>query len=394
MIDIKDIPLLKDIHQSELNIEKRNRVNPLPWKGQFSPGLVEVLVNRFATDNDVILDPFVGSGTVLYECARFGIEGTGIEINPAAYILSKIYTLCNLPPRERHEIVNYVYKNIISIFLNNLNVQKLDNFISNLPTEIQNIIEAWVILADLNSNNSPSIMLKSWQKLYKLILSLPFSEKRIKVILSDARCIPLDDNLFSIVITSPPYVNVINYHQQYRKSVEFLGYNILDIAKSEIGSNRKNRSNRFLTVIQYAIDMTFVLKELCRVCKPSSKLIFVIGRESSIKGVKICNSEIIATLFHIMNIKLEGRYERLYMNRYGKKICEDILIGTVKKTDNKRSTDNIVNIGRSIGIGILHKISKSLHIDSKTKNLIEDAIESVDNVQPSPIMERDYVATS
>ena len=36
-----------------------------------------------------ILDPFAGSGTVLYECARKNISAYGIELNISAYLMSK-----------------------------------------------------------------------------------------------------------------------------------------------------------------------------------------------------------------------------------------------------------------------------------------------------------------
>ena len=65
----------------------------------------------------------------------------------------------------------------------------------------------------------------------------------------------INNDSIDFVITSPPYINVFNYHQNYRKSVEATGFNVLEVARSEIGSNRKFRSNRFLTVIQYALDI-------------------------------------------------------------------------------------------------------------------------------------------
>ncbi|HRF93979.1 MAG TPA: hypothetical protein PLZ51_02230, partial [Aggregatilineales bacterium] len=80
---------------------------------------------------------------------------------------------------------------------------------------------------------------------------MPYSTMPIDVILADARAMPVPQQSIDFVLTSPPYINVLNYHQQYRTSIESFGYNILQIAKSEIGSNRKHRSNRFLTVIQY-----------------------------------------------------------------------------------------------------------------------------------------------
>ena len=44
-------------------------------------------------------------------------------------------------------------------------------------------------------------------------------------------------------------------HQNHRAILELLGFDLLHVAASEIGSNRKNRGNRFRTVIQYALDM-------------------------------------------------------------------------------------------------------------------------------------------
>ncbi len=61
----------------------------------------------------------------------------------------------------------------------------------------------------------------------------------------------MQENQIDFVITSPPYINVFNYHQNYRQSAEILGWDLLKIAKSEIGSNRANRGNRFYTIIQF-----------------------------------------------------------------------------------------------------------------------------------------------
>lgn len=39
-----------------------------------------------------------------------------------------------------------------------------------------------------------------------------------------------NSQLATLLITSPPYINVFNYHQKYRRSVEALGYDVLAIA--------------------------------------------------------------------------------------------------------------------------------------------------------------------
>jgi hypothetical protein len=89
---------------------------------------------------------------------------------------------------------------------------------------------------------------------------------------------------------------VFNYHQNNRIAMESLRWQLLEIAKSEIGSNRKHRGNRLLTVAQYCRDMFDVFVELRRVLKPCGKAIFVIGRTSSVRGIPFQNGTIVSAL--------------------------------------------------------------------------------------------------
>ena len=81
-----------EISQASLNIEDKYRSNPFTWSGQFSPQLIQVLLSQYTTSDSVILDPFLGSGTVLLEAGRVGLTAFGTEINPAATTLGQ-----NLP---------------------------------------------------------------------------------------------------------------------------------------------------------------------------------------------------------------------------------------------------------------------------------------------------------
>jgi hypothetical protein len=125
---------------------------------------------------------------------------------------------------------------------------------------------------------------------------------------------------------------VFNYHQQYRRSAEALGWDLLAVARSEIGSNRKHRQNRFLTVIQYCLDMKDVLWELRRVCKESSRIVVVVGRESNVRKTRFFNGEIVAALAsRCAGFSFVARQERVFMNRFGEQIYEDLLHFDVMK---------------------------------------------------------------
>ncbi len=121
---------------------------------------------------------------------------------------------------------------------------------------------------------------------------------------ADARCLPVKNQTVDLVVTSPPYVNVFNYHQNNRPAMELLGWNILTVAKSEFGSNRKNRGNRFLTLVQYCVDVLETLLELKRVLKYEGRVVIIVGRESNIRGVSFQNGSIVATLALLSGFRL------------------------------------------------------------------------------------------
>jgi DNA modification methylase len=144
--------------------------------------------------------------------------------------------------------------------------------------------------------------------------------------LADARAVPLPTASIDFVITSPPYINVFNYHQHYRRSAELLGHDLLVVARSEIGSNRANRGNRFLTVVQYCLDIAAALKEMHRVCKPDARLILVVGHESKVLGVRFLNAELVTYIArHTKAFEVVQTQSRWYTNKFGFRIREDLI---------------------------------------------------------------------
>jgi len=189
------------------------------------------------------------------------------------------------------------------------------------------LLRALIVILDFYEHNiSPSKIFHNWSKIKSRVIDLPFSEVRIDLANRDARDSGLADGSVDLVVTSPPYINVFNYHQHYRASVEALGWNLLAVANSEIGSNRKHRQNRFLTVIQYCMDMNQALLEMKRVCSDQSRIIIVIGRESNVRKTRFFNAEIVAVLAsRCAGLRPLVRQERVFTNRFGMRIYEDLL---------------------------------------------------------------------
>ena len=378
-----------EIDQSLLDIDVKTRSNLFAWNGQFSPQFIETLLKHYATDGDYVADPFLGSGTVLYECARRGLSAYGIELNASAYLIAKVYEFVNVSDKDREKVISRI-DSLIAVLSKMDSEDSLNQIVkvakTDKDTRMRIVMSALVVLLDVYNNKiSHELIEKKWNGLKGILLNLPQSENKIKVEMGDARHMSLKDGCVDLIVSSPPYINVFNYHQKYRRSVELLGYDVLKIARSEFGSNRKNRGNRFLTVIQYCIDMAIALCEAGRVCKQGARLIYVVGRESRVLGVSFCNSELmflIAT--EILGYKCLLRQERAFKNRYGQNIVEDILHFS-RGARIRNDIDAVEKEARQLAVDfLLLKIKSTTKADTVT--FLEEAVEKASSVMKSEEM--------
>jgi len=381
------------IPQEKLDIIEKTRANLFAWRGQFSPQLIETILSFYCPSNSVILDPFVGSGTVLLEASYLSLEAYGFEINPAAYIMSHTYEFIN--DSQKKEVLKNL-RNIVDqefplrIFevsdqVENL-VDKLQNTRNMLPDRSKVLFDALVIILDVCKNKiTQEFIQKKFSHLSNIITKLPYSQKPIRVGLSDARSLPLKNNQIDFVVTSPPYINVFNYHQNYRQSAEILGWDLLKIAKSEIGSNRANRSNRFYTVVQYCLDMGDILKELARVSKQQARIVLIVGQESNVLGVPFYNADIIEKIgIKAKLFQKVLRQKRKFKNKFGKVIIEDII--NFINLNNQVSQEVIEQISREVAFEVLE--SSRLFVSSENQLFLESAIAKVNNIQKTPILDK------
>lgn len=386
MTIFEKIPIDKtSISQGELDIDNKTRSNLFAWNGQFSPQFVEALLSHYAQDGDVVIDPFAGSGTTLCEAARKGISAYGMELNASAYYMAKTYELANKSLPERKVLIDSVEQILTSISKTDEILPTITRAIQqNNPSALSALLSTLIILIDLFNNElSISLLHTKWTGLKKTVLEIPFSTAQIKVDMGDSRKLGCNSGEATLLITSPPYINVFNYHQKYRRSVEALGYDVLAIAKNEFGSNRKNRGNRLLTVIQYCIDMALSIKEAMRACCQNARMIYVVGRESNVLGYSFCNSRLIFEIAtEIFQLPFLLRQERAFKNRFGQMIYEDILHFENAQTEKFLSKEDIEDAARSIAVRILSEKAQ-MYPDSKNIELIFEAIERAENINRS-----------
>lgn len=400
-VDISEIESIVDkmpidkqsISQERLNLVNRERTSVFPWRGQFSPELVETLLDKYdAKTSSLVLDPFVGSGSTLFEAGRKGISCFGSEINPAAFEMARTACFINLDSKSREShileaelIVRKLSSQIEDRVLFSEKKSNSDIVESVLSESLTNplvyniVVNTLIRYAILRKNVKINRLWRAFSVHKDIIRKLPYSKNSINVFHNDARLLPLENETIDLIVTSPPYINVFNYHQNYRQTMELVKWDLLKIAKSEIGSNRKHRANRYLTVIQYAIDMLEALCEMKRVTRKDGRIIIVVGRESKIRNVSFQNYKIIAMLaIGGAGLNLVSRQERKFVTRFGDSICEDLL--------HFIPSDNSANLGasfaRKIGVKFL-EIAKT-SAQASVKEDIISAINTSEKVEASP----------
>lgn len=406
-VDTAVQPFGTSLPRTVLDIAEKNRSNLFAWRGQFSPQLVEALLRSYAPSETTVLDPFMGSGTVLVEAAARGHAVHGCEVNPAAYSMARLYEFCNVSAAQRSAIVSRAEAILRSQLGSQLPLLADDSEHSARGTRerilqkvrghdealVRALLEATLLMLDGTIEDGSSSVLASWKKVKAAVESVPAGPRPVTAHLADARALPLHADSVGFVLSSPPYINVFNYHHYYRASVEFLGWDPLRVARSEIGSNRKFRQNRFLTVVQYCIDMALVLMELDRVCSADARLILVVGRESNVELTPFFNSAIVSSLAtSVCGFSAVCQQERVFQNRFGQNIYEDLLHLAPGRHGDSAKVQGVIASARRHGVEVLRDARKRAPIDRL--RLLDQAIEGAGAVLPSPIAKPSELRTA
>lgn len=151
----------------------------------------------------------------------------------------------------------------------------------------------------------------------------------------DARKVPLSNDSVDIVITSPPYLNAIDYLRGHKLSLVWMGHSLnalRRIRSSNIGVERLLQANieshPIVTDIfekmegvqdlddrsqgmikRFLYDMKLLVTEVRRVLKPGGRVVFVVGN-STMRGVFVKNSLALANLAIAENFKLVSQIIR------------------------------------------------------------------------------------
>ncbi len=289
-----------------------------PYLGKFIPQLVEIFLRKYQPS--LVVDPFCGSGTTLVEAKTLGIESFGADISEFNCLLSKVKTATydvELVEREildalqqsvetgqarlleskdkytsssylrdwfapqaleelqsyQAGIQNYHYQDVLKIILSR-SARMTTHFDLDFPQKPQT--EPYECYKHSRICR-PTQNAKQFLKRYSLD-----TIKRIKeyaelrnqaeshVVWGDSRNVEFP--LCDLVITSPPYVGLIDYHEQHRYAYELLGLNWNE--ELEIGRAKKGTSQ---TAQQSYVDnIEMVFRNVKKYLKEDSRLVVIV----------------------------------------------------------------------------------------------------------------------
>jgi hypothetical protein len=361
-----------------MNFEKLRPIHP--FAARMAPEIAfEALKDLKKTA--IILDPMVGSGTVLRTISAYGFNGVGFDMDPLAVLMSRVWT-ATIDPKKLIVRANSILEEVKELELPSINLPWIDNdertkefvnfwfgkkqinglrklsYLLNNTTGRYNdalkIILSRLIVtktkgaslaADVShgrphrvrSKNDFDIMaefLRSATALSKILEKQhPIGKAIIK--LGDARNLSqVADRSISAIITSPPYLNALDYMRGHKLSLVWLGYQIDELANirgNTIGAERAPNGSADLglakeitkgmatlkglpqqkqnLINRYTLDMHSFIVESARVLKKGGKATLVDGN-SCLNDIFVENDLIVRNSCKMAGLKLISMKKR------------------------------------------------------------------------------------
>jgi hypothetical protein len=312
-----------------------------PYKGKYHPQMIRALLNVIgARKGDMILDPFIGSGTTALECQLLGIDCVGLDVSQVCILISRVKT-------ESHDVVPEI-EDLSSSLLEEGKGPNLFSYEDGAPeksgtlnqtiNEIENEkVRNFYKIAELIAESDKSRrrrkdffgsfkknaekMISSTQDYKKVVeeLDLPLGKAEIR--LGDARNLELSDESIDGIITSPPYSIALDYVKNDAHSLSALGYDIKKVKEDFIGVRGTGKKK----VEMYNKDMEQSYDEMYRVLKPGKYCVIVIGN-ATIQGEEVRTVEMTVDHMTKLGFSLEKNMDKIIFGLYNVMQKENILI--------------------------------------------------------------------
>jgi DNA modification methylase len=360
------------------------REPPHPFPARMAPGIALDALGKNEKRLRV-LDPMMGSGTVMAVAAHKGHKSIGFDLDPLAVLIARVWTT----PIDTKRFEQLAEKITASAKERARTLRDRDAYPKNADAETKAFMRYWFdplarkqltalseAIKDVRNRRlrealwcafSRLIITKSAgasramdlshsrphrvferapvKPLSKFAIAARYVAQSIKpasksnepihlLKKGDARRIPLRASSVDLVITSPPYLNAIDYIRCSKFTLVWMGHSIPKLSKlrresvgTEVGLKcgpnqkyikqiaKKMSLNKKLSIRHEAIlarfieDMCTAIREVARVLVPGGKAIYVVG-ENTVRGSYIRNSSLIIEAAKLSGMRLRKKQSR------------------------------------------------------------------------------------
>ena len=339
-----------------------------PYLGKFIPQLVEVFIRKYFSPGQRVFDPFAGSGTTLIQANELGVHSVGCDISSFNVLLSRCKSQKYNIEELRKELTDILQKaksilrpdlftekkQVTSDFSISVKSEYLRQWFSSqslmdlvvfrdlIPQyQYQDIMRVVLTRAarsarltthyDLDFPKKPQTepyycykhgrtctpVQEAWKFLRRYSIDVmrrveEFShyrtEAEVSVIHEDSRSV--NPHYIDGVITSPPYVGMIDYHEQHRYAYELLG--LEDCSSKEIGPAFKGVGKSAKE--EYQILLSEVFRNTTKYMDDGALLIIVAGDRHGLypKIADSCNLDQIGVIKRHVNRRTGRRSSEFY----------------------------------------------------------------------------------
>lgn len=359
----------------------RRPIHPFP--ARMAPGLALKEISSLRPGSTV-LDPMMGSGTVLAIAKANGHRAIGTDVDPLAVLMSTVWTRAIQPA----DVLNEAVRVLEDAKRNFAKLRVGDAYPEHADAETREFIRYWfdpysrrqltALVRSIDTVRDKSVRDLLWCAFSRQIITKqagvsraldlshsrphrvfeyaprkPFNVfgeavedvlngciwtttkeigPRTYASLGDARRLRLADRSIDLVVTSPPYLNAIDYIRCSKFSLVWIGENIgqlriirgTSIGAEVAGVQCSKGVNHIMRVTQlrgalpermqrilerYIHDMIRSLNEVARVLKKNGRAVFVVG-ENTIRGKFIPTGRIVTEAANIAGLSISARNTR------------------------------------------------------------------------------------
>jgi DNA modification methylase len=304
-----------------------------PYKGKFHPQMIRAILNIIGLDQgDIVLDPFIGSGTTALEAQILGINCIGIDISPLCVLQSKVKTESIYVLPRIKEWKKEITKRI-KPFLSNFEEKTIDDVINSISDERVRNFYRMAKLVAISDNarrgrefgnsflKNLELMISSVSDYVEIVKKLNLKLGKIEIKIGDSRALPLENESIDGIVTSPPYSIALDYVSNDAHALKELGYNLSEIREKFIGVRGKGEKRIDL----YNEDMKKSLEEMFRVLKPKKYAVIIIGNATYL-GQEIKTVEFTIDYAEKIGFKLVKNIDKIIFGLYNVMQKENILI--------------------------------------------------------------------